>query len=713
MSSRVGGAVLALAAAALLAVPMASSALMDAGGWWSGHPSVTANGKTQEMQRKEVYVGFFSARGCNTGGEDDKGSKCEGLTKLLPTSYTITALVEAALTGLAAIMAIGLGVTILQGGEGRKVLAKLMLASLAIAAAGALALIIIGPSFKGMDVSVPFGPGFFMFVGANLFAGTASVLALRKPRPARVKVPKPAKPPKAVAVSPIPSLVQPPPQQPFDVQALFADDHLRPAALGPEPAIGRYSPPIAPGGALPGPSGPLVPPHPEPQPLFQSAPQHRPLYEVNAGEGFVPQAVPQVLPTRPPTPIPRAEINAAMGIPPPLDLVESQPPPRSKPTTMPPPRGKPTTIPPTPAADPFAVTAAAETAGPSAPTLFGTAPGPMATPPTFGASSSVMPAPATSPTLDAPPRPKPATLPPPKAPLGTSPNGPRPQVPMPPRTASATIPPPKPGVIGRATPSKSQPTLSPPVPAIPAPALFPPMARASTDPEERDSNDFETKTSAAQKVEAVVADRTDSAIEAFPAGEEGTSPSAPAAEEPVAAHAPIAPETGDDAETRARERQSARSLGLATPESTEPLPKDESAPAADPKPAEPEPEPEPPPAPEPPKIVPTLTSMARALRQKRAAERERERTATNIKAAPERTPAERAAARAEESAKQPAPKHPTAQVPITTASSSLPPPSAAQVATSGPSPACPQCEAPMAWVEEHLRFYCKACRMYF
>ncbi|MGE3545985.1 MAG: hypothetical protein AB7L28_18780, partial [Kofleriaceae bacterium] len=52
---------------------------------------------------------------------------------------------------------------------------------------------------------------------------------------------------------------------------------------------------------------------------------------------------------------------------------------------------------------------------------------------------------------------------------------------------------------------------------------------------------------------------------------------------------------------------------------------------------------------------------------------------------------------------------------ISTAPSSLPPPSAAQAATSSasPSPACPQCEAPMAWVEQHLRFFCKSCRMYF
>jgi hypothetical protein len=52
-------------------------------------------------------------------------------------------------------------------------------------------------------------------------------------------------------------------------------------------------------------------------------------------------------------------------------------------------------------------------------------------------------------------------------------------------------------------------------------------------------------------------------------------------------------------------------------------------------------------------------------------------------------------------------------VPLSTAPASLPPPRITSVQTSGPTPACPQCEAPMAWVEEHLRFYCKQCRMYF
>jgi hypothetical protein len=54
-----------------------------------------------------------------------------------------------------------------------------------------------------------------------------------------------------------------------------------------------------------------------------------------------------------------------------------------------------------------------------------------------------------------------------------------------------------------------------------------------------------------------------------------------------------------------------------------------------------------------------------------------------------------------------------AQLPISTAPTSLPPPKQLDAVPSGPSPACPQCESPMSWVDEHLRFYCRSCRMYF
>jgi len=53
-----------------------------------------------------------------------------------------------------------------------------------------------------------------------------------------------------------------------------------------------------------------------------------------------------------------------------------------------------------------------------------------------------------------------------------------------------------------------------------------------------------------------------------------------------------------------------------------------------------------------------------------------------------------------------------AKLPMTTAPADLAPPKEEKPAA-GPQPACPQCEAPMTWVEEHLRFYCKSCRMNF
>jgi hypothetical protein len=48
-----------------------------------------------------------------------------------------------------------------------------------------------------------------------------------------------------------------------------------------------------------------------------------------------------------------------------------------------------------------------------------------------------------------------------------------------------------------------------------------------------------------------------------------------------------------------------------------------------------------------------------------------------------------------------------------TAAPDLPLPRDSEAASTGPSPACPQCEAPMAWVEAHLRFFCRSCKMYF
>lgn len=56
---------------------------------------------------------------------------------------------------------------------------------------------------------------------------------------------------------------------------------------------------------------------------------------------------------------------------------------------------------------------------------------------------------------------------------------------------------------------------------------------------------------------------------------------------------------------------------------------------------------------------------------------------------------------------------PPVEVPLSTAPASLPPPKKTAAADSELSASCPQCEAAMSWVEEHLRFYCGECRMYF
>jgi len=183
--------------------------------------------------------------------------------------------------------------------------------------------------------------------------------------------------------------------------------------------------------------------------------------------------------------------------------------------------------------------------------------------------------------------------------------------------------------------------------------------------------------------------------------------------EAVTVRAPKTPkptlDDDDEAKTthvpRSNERPSAKEIGLSTGDSTIQLQKEDPVETSAPLPGSITPDPEPPEEPQipaPPVIVPTLTSMARALRQKRSAERQRERTETNLRAIA-----------AGGDADNDGPIAPPSVVPITTAPSTLPPPNATQTATSGPSPACPQCESPMAWVEEHLRFYCKACRMYF
>ncbi|HEY0255158.1 MAG TPA: hypothetical protein VGC41_26705, partial [Kofleriaceae bacterium] len=87
--------------------------------------------------------------------------------------------------------------------------------------------------------------------------------------------------------------------------------------------------PPSPGGPLAGPSGPLTPMGQmgapagamgNPNPLFETAPQLRPLYDMQ-NAGAAPNPMAPVLPQRPPTPIPRDQIDARFGRqPPPLEV---------------------------------------------------------------------------------------------------------------------------------------------------------------------------------------------------------------------------------------------------------------------------------------------------------------------------------------------------------------------------------------------------------
>jgi hypothetical protein len=353
-------------------------------------------------------------------------------------------------------------------------------------------------------------------------------------------------------------------------------------------------------------------------------------------------------------------------------------------------------------------------------------------------------------------RSKPVTLPPPKVAPALGSNGPRPSVPMPRPTAIGTVPAAArtsgtiPPAMGK---SKSQPTIAaavvpPPPPAIPAPPTFLKPDRSETEGEDFDSATAQSKSpgestdATAKPFESeepvamlpihplVAAESHDDdeaktvrapstkIAKAMDDMHEAVTVRAPSKKPPDDLHEAVtvrAPKTpkpkldDDDDEAKTThvpkaDRASAKEIGLSTGDSTIQLQKEDpvETSAALPGSIADTPDPEPP-VPAPPVIVPTLTSMARALRQKRAAERQRERTETNLKAV----------AAGGGDVDNDAPIAPPTKVPITTAPSTLPPPNATQTATSGPSPACPQCEAPMAWVEEHLRFYCKACRMYF
>ncbi len=585
MSSRLAGAILALTAAALLALSLVTSA------WWAGHPEV--DGRTIEL--KTVHVGLHGAQGCNTGGDG-------GCTSLaMPGGFEITGYIGLAVVGLLAIGALLLGISTLRSAEGRKALAKLVIGLMAGAALVAIALIVQGPKMSGSarQVSIPIGYGMWVFWLGGVTAIAGAVLAMRP-------LPKPELRPSRAAFAP--GLDAPPsPSQPVDVMALLQQDALRPAALGPEPMMGRAVAPPA-GAGLAGPAGPLGAGTGQPAPMFSAAPQLRPLYDADpnmgGSGGYVPQPQPP-LPTRAPTPVPRASVAAMAGIPTPASIAAQEPP---RTTSI----GPAVNVPPMPPMPPL-------------------------------------------------PPPKVPTIPPPRSVSPTAP-------PIPNRTRPLSVPPPPGAISARLKASSVPPPVRPsmPVPSTPrtlAAAVVPPPTnyklpvRAATDPGDlgqtidRDSmKTLDRGEEAAVQVgrpstNGEIGDSTDASV-ALPEAE-STDVHAPLDTEEAPVVQP--PTDGEDAETNAIEKQTLDAdTGVQDKVEPEAIAEPVAAVATEP--------------------VNTVSA-------------------------------------------EPAPS--SSKIPITTAPDSLPPPTEKQAATSGPSPACPQCESPMAWVEEHLRFYCKSCRMYF
>lgn len=370
MASCVGGTVLALTAASLLAVTLAT------GSWWSGHPDI--NGQT--ISAKTVHIGMLVAEGCNTGGD----GACKALE--LGGAFNATRYAVAGTTALTLLALLGVALLTITRSERRKLFAGLVFAGAVLGMLAAIALLVQGPDLKtNAKVAVPLGWGLYVFGGAIVTAIGSGVVALRPlPPPPRTVLAPPgwsghAAPPAAM------------PPGGVDMAALMQESALRPS----EPAPPGSRPPMAPvppspGGILPGPSGPLgVAPAPS-APLFSSAPQLRPLYEAaptqGGTSGFQPQPPPP-LAMRAPTPVPRSQISAKHGIPtpPPLEVPSALARPKSK--SLPPPvRSKPMTAPPPlPAANP--PRPASTTRPPPSPTK------PPLPKPTFTAPAAIPPRP--------------------------------------------------------------------------------------------------------------------------------------------------------------------------------------------------------------------------------------------------------------------------------------------------------------------------------
>ncbi|HEX3757596.1 MAG TPA: hypothetical protein VHW23_02780 [Kofleriaceae bacterium] len=711
MSSRVTGAGLALIAVALLVVSLLTPAVLPAQlSLFAGHPTVAQHTRTTQ----DIYVGLYSAQLCNSGGDGTcKSGDATG-------GFRAVGYAELGLTGLLAASAVALALLTLQRSERRKSAARAVWAvgGLAIVCAGAM--VALGP-FHG--ASAPVGVGMALQAAGILGAMIGGVLAIQPPAPIRLRVADRGAQPRALPTAqafsrraardsrsgehdPRPSAPDMSQLRPlYDANpAHGGTGGLRPAIASPSSGPMRIPPP-----SLAGiPSGPLgtdeptaaappladaprpfadaarpplpfadasrpMPPfadtsRPMP-PLFTPDPPRQPSSRPSEERPGVPLPVNDLRPDLRPT-VQHAAADEPRQTAPRFAVQEprdeSRPPApplaaRVKPTTLPPPlpasvlAAKPRTqvslVPPMPDNDlPVAPpTAQIATDGPN---LAGSS---GADPASFPAAFPRAETPLAPPPLPIAPPPPIRREPPPRTARDTQSPALRAAVPMPVRpgrSAPGPTRPPLPAPTRGAPPRPTIATTVPPIPTIPAiPATIPPIP-----PPRRADTDITDP----DGVAAVSSEGDGATVSRVPI-EVGDYVS----QTNVSVDVPL-PEDGD--------------AGYVpdTSPSGEPVAASAAAIAA----------------------RPTIQAAAQA--PPRGVDQPTIIASPISPAAPPAAPPSAPAAR----------DRPMPKLPISTAPDSLPPPKDSKPAI-GPSPACPQCEAPMAWVEEHLRFYCKSCRMYF
>jgi hypothetical protein len=614
MAARAFGALLALLAALLFVAALAGAVLpRELPAWWDGHPQVGA----KTFDRKAIHIGLIEAYGCNLG----ETVECEGLDRgpiMMPLG-----LAELAALGLVTLTTIALLVSTWTFGERRRGLARIAIIEAILAAAIGAVWFVLGPHIKGAEVSVPIGLAMYAFGGGFVCVVLAGIIGPRGQRePLRLKTSR-----RMPAPAPMPVAPTPDPLAAFDVSELVPPRPSQ-SAIPPTPSFqSQYaSPPpsqLAPPAGT-GPHQPIMRPTPPPPqlqqaaatPLFENAPQLRPLYDM-ANVGVVPAPPQPKLPERPPTPVPRASLVETAEVP--------------------------------------------------------NAPAPPPAPPIASA--------ATQPSVT--PRTKAASLPP-----------------MPPRQPPS--PSRTPPTMGAAVPERvsKQPTIAHAVPPMPA-AIAPLVpTRAETDPEPQTTVEIDAEAKAKWKAEQArkPAAPTKPPVAAKPIAKPPAPAPADTDENPVA---PAADQT-DQVELRpttAYAKQNEPAPTLEGPTAIDPAFADTMLPMN-----------------LPPAVTVDKADFDRSLERNPPPHRPSAPALKPPAIAVPKTiapkPMPSAHAPVAPIVDKPEPK-PEPNIPLSTAPASLPPPKQAQPATSGPTPACPQCEAPMAWVEEHLRFYCKQCRMYF